>query len=69
MTITSEKPNIEVADVVVLKDDQIKHQFWKLACMEELIIGQDGSIRAAKVRVPNDKGTLLLTHHLKHLER
>ena len=66
-TITSEKPNIEVGDVVVLKDDQTKRQFWKLARIEELIIGRDGNIRAAKVRVPNDKGTSLLIRHLKHL--
>ena len=66
-TITSEKPDIEVGDVVILKDDQTKHQFWKLARIEELIIGKDGNIRAAKVRVPNVKGTSLLTRHLKHL--
>ena len=66
-TITSEKPNIEVGDVVVLKDDQTKRQFWKLARIEELIVGRDGNIRAAKVRVPNEKGTSLLTRHLKHL--
>ena len=65
-TITSEKPDIEVGDVV-LKDDQIKRQFWKLARIEELIIGRDGNICAAKVRVPNVKGTSLLTRHLKHL--
>ena len=66
-TITSEKPDIEVGDVVVLKDDQTKRQFWKLARIEELIVGRDGNIRAAKVRVPNEKGTSLLTRHLKHL--
>ena len=61
------KPDIEVGDIVVLKDDQTKRQFWKLARVEELIIGRDNVIRAAKIRVPNAKGTSIVTRHLKHL--
>ena len=66
-TLSSEKagkkPDIEVGDIVVVKDDQTKHQFWKLARVEELIIGRDNVIHAAKKRVPNAKGTSILTRH------
>ena len=57
-----------MGDVVVVKDDQTKRLFWKLAKVEELLTGKDGKIRAAMVRVSTPKGTTQLRRRsLKHL--
>lgn len=37
-------PLIAVGDVVVLKDDMTKRQFWKLGLVEELFPGKDGQV-------------------------
>ena len=63
----SKKPNMSIGDVVVLKDEQTKRAFWKIAIIEELIVSRDDNIRAAKVRVATNRGTSILTRSLKHL--
>ena len=61
------KPQVSVGDIVVLYDEQSKRNFWKICKVEDLIIGNDKNVRAAKVKVPNRKGTSILTRSLKHL--
>jgi len=57
-----------VGDVVILKDDTTKRVFWKLAVIEELLMGKDGQARAAKVKVVNGDGRQTrLRRSLKHL--
>ena len=63
----SVEPDIVVGDIVVVKNDFSKRQFWKLGKIEELIIGTDGRVRAAKVRIPASKGSQVLMRSLKHL--
>jgi len=57
-----------VGDVVIVKDDQTKRLFWKLAKVVELLISKDGNTQAAVVQVSTSKGTTqLLQRSLKHL--
>ena len=40
---------ISVGDVVLIHDDKLSGLNWKLARVEELIVGNDGLVRAANV--------------------
>lgn len=60
------KPDAAVGDIVVLKNEQTKRQFWKLARICELIVGKDDNVRAAKIKVAGERSTIL-TRALKHL--
>ena len=40
---------ISEGDLVILKDDQMKRQFWKICKVEGLIMGAGSKVRAAKV--------------------
>ena len=42
----------KVGDVVILKNDSVARAFWKLAKVEELLLGCDRTVRAAIVIVP-----------------
>ena len=63
----NKKPNIEPGDIVLLKNDQTKGCFWKLGKVVELLLGRDGNIRAAKVKVPSARGTTVLSRPLQLL--
>ena len=41
----TESELIKVDDIVLLKDDNTPHIFWKLAVVQELIMGKDGHVR------------------------
>ena len=58
---------INVGDIVILKNDSEKRNFWKLAKILELFQGQDGVARAAKVQVVTDKGKKVLNRSVHHL--
>ncbi len=47
---------IEVGDIVVLRNEQTKRSFWKLCKVLELLKGQDGSVRSAKIQVASGEG-------------
>ena len=68
----SKKPDVSVGDIVIVKNEQSKRQFWKLARVEELIVGKDGNIRSAKLSMPSDgancKSLLRPLQHLVPLE-
>ena len=71
------EPAVAVGDMVIIKDDQEKRLFWKLAHIQELIPGKDGSVRSARIVVCTDKGKIgntvlcrplkLLIHSKRHL--
>ena len=44
-------PDIAIGDIVIIRSDQTKRNFWKLAKVEQLLCGEDGVARAAIVRV------------------
>lgn len=41
----------KIGDIVILKNDSVPRAFWKLGKVEELLLGQDGIVRAAVVTV------------------
>ena len=47
---------VKVGDVVILKDDNVKRAFWKLAKIVELLKGKDDVARAALINVATDNG-------------
>ena len=47
---------VKVGDVVILKDDNVKRVFWKLAKIVELLKGKDDVARAALINVATDNG-------------
>ena len=64
----TESELIEVDDVVLLKDDNTPSIFCKLAVVQELIMGKDGHVKNAKVKVLNNSGKLvILTRSVSHL--
>ncbi len=62
-------PDIVVGDIVIIRTDQTKRNFWKLAKVEELLCGEDGVARAAIVRVlrENSDHSQLLRRSIQHL--
>ena len=46
-----ETVEIKSGDIVLISDESRKRGFWKMGIVEEEIIGRDGIIRGAKVRV------------------
>ena len=44
---------IRVGDVVLIHDDKLSGLNWKLARVEELIVGNDDLVRAANVQTSN----------------
>ena len=59
---------IKRGDVVVLKSDTSKRLFWKLAIVDKLLMGVDGHVRAAVIKVSKPQGgTKLLRRSVKHL--
>ena len=63
----NKKPDIEPGDIVLLKNDQTKCCFWKLGKVIELLLGRDGNIREAEVKVSNARGTTVLSRPLQLL--
>ena len=63
--------NLEIAlgDIVIIRNDQTKRNFWKLAKVEQLLRGEDGVPRAAVVRVfrENSNNSQLLRRSIQHL--
>ena len=61
-------PEIAVGDIVILKQESSNRMFWKLAKVEELLPGRDGTVRSAIVKVSNaDKNPRLMRRSVKHL--
>ena len=63
----SQNPDINVNDIVVIRNKQVKRAFWSIGKVIGLLNGSDGSIRAARVEVSSDKGKKVLQRSLKHL--
>ena len=52
------EPVVAVGDIVIIKDDQGKRIVWKMAHIQELIPGKDGSARYGIIVVCTDKGKI-----------
>ena len=61
-------PPIKVGDVVILKDENVVRNFWKLAKVIELLEVSDGIQRAALINVATTNGPpKILRHSIRHL--
>ena len=47
--------NFEVGDVVLLKDEQLKRNYWPLARVSKTFPAEDGFIRQVEIRLPNSR--------------
>ena len=64
---SGKEPVINVNDIVLLRNDQQKRNFWKLGKIIQLIKGTDGSVRAAKLQVGSLNGKKVINRALKLL--
>ena len=63
-----EGSSIDVGDICVLFDPSCPRTFWKLAQVNDLIVGQDGQVRGAVVRTTSKGGSVsILRRPLQHL--
>ena len=60
-------PSISVGDVCILRNDQTKRVFWTLCRVSELLTGNEGNVRAAKVEVTSSSGKQVFRRPLQHL--
>ena len=58
---------MSVGDVVLVYDEDHPQIFWKLAKVEGLLKGSDGSVRGAKVHVWSGNGFTDLKCPVQHL--
>jgi hypothetical protein len=64
----SNRANISVGDIVLMKSDSTKRAFWKLARVEDLLVSKDGQIQAARVKVANsERNPVCLRRVIQHL--
>ncbi|KAL5475814.1 hypothetical protein EMCRGX_G025680 [Ephydatia muelleri] len=59
--------DIKVGDVVVVHSDKHPRTFWKTGVIEQVLSGQDGLVRGARVRVRSRNGSILLNRPLQLL--
>ena len=48
---TAVSPSVQNGDVVIIKEDNVARNFWKLGRVEELIMSEDSHVRGAIVGV------------------
>ena len=64
----SQGPSVRIGDIVIVKDDNIKRIFWKMARVVELLKGSDGVARAALINVSNGNGPpRILKRSIRHI--
>ena len=64
----SDNGPMAVGDMVILRNDNTRRMFWKLAKVEELLPSSDGVVRSAKVRVNGEGGKpITLRRPIQHL--
>ena len=64
----SSKSQIKCGDIVLLLNEKTRRAFWRLARVEEILAGNDGVVRVAKIRVlSNDNRVTILRRSVKHL--
>ena len=59
--------SIQVADIVILRNDSTACCLWKLARVTETINRRDGAVRAARVQLMSKNKVIILRHPIQHL--
>ena len=44
-------PQLSVGDVVIIREEGLPCSFWRLGCIQGLLVGRDGKTRGATVRI------------------
>ena len=57
MSQPKDKPSIAVGDVVLVEEDGVKRNNWKLGRIVELVVGRDGVVRGAQLKTTTEKGS------------
>ena len=60
---SGKKPSIAEGDVVLVQGEKKDRNYWKLGIVNELVVGRDGIVRAAKLR----SGKGMLERAIQHL--
>ena len=64
----SSNSQIKCGDIVLLLNEKTRRAFWRLARVVEILAGNDGIVRVAKIRVlNNDNRVTILRRSVKHL--
>ena len=64
----SQGPSVRIDDIVIVKDDNTKRIFWKMARVVELLKSSDGVARAALINVSNGNGPpRILKRSIRHI--
>ena len=64
----SDNGPMAVGDMVILRNDNTRRMFWKLAKVEQLLPSSDGVVRSAKIRVNSEGGKpITLRRPIQHL--
>ena len=58
---------VERGDVVIVQEDNVKRGSWKMAVVEDLIVGRDGVVRGAKVRLVRKGKSVFLNRPVQKL--
>lgn len=66
-SIKSNIPEFKINDIVLIKDDHLPRNFWKLGRILELFPGRDGKVRACKIKTESSiiKRPLQLLYNLE----
>ena len=48
---TSTRRNLQVDEVVIIKDDHLPRNAWKIACMDETYSDDDGLVRKVRLKI------------------
>ena len=60
--------SLSVGDIVVIHDENLPRGLWKLGTVEELMVGADGNVRSAKVKVTSgDRNSISIKRPLQRL--
>ena len=57
---------LKVGDVVLVKEDNVKRNCWKLGKVEKLVVCMDGVVRGAKLRVLTNGKPVVLSRPLQN---
>lgn len=52
------KRNLAIGDIVLVSDENLHRCHWKLGCVSETTVDDDGLVRKVKLHVPNSSGSL-----------
>ena len=65
--VETKKPVVEKRDIVIVYEENVKRGDWKMGEVTEVILGQDGEVRGAKVRINRNGKVVYLSRPVQKL--